>query len=126
MTKEEAKSTLIKDIAILLVGFIIGGIIGLVGFKPENFGDGILFFCLFGMVVGGVPLGWKWASKVITAVGLLSIVFKFFLSWVLGWIAAPVTVIKDIILFVKIMKEKKNDELSEYTAQQEETEQTIN
>lgn len=110
MTKDEAKSILIKDVLTMLIGFIVGGIIGMLILSSDissyRFGEIVLLFFVFGLIFGGLPLGWKWASKVITAVGLISVLFKGILSIVLGWIAAPITVIKDIILFIKIRKEE--------------------
>lgn len=97
MTKSEARKKFMKDLITLVIGIVIGGIIGINAIP----GDKAVAFIMFGLFLGGIPLGWKFASHIITAVSLLGIVAKLFISLVLGWIVAPITVIKDIIsLFV--------------------------
>ena len=66
---------------------------------------------MFGLFLGGIPLGWKFASHIITAVSLLGIVGKLFISLVLGWIVAPITVIKDVISLIVSAKNDTNYEI---------------
>ena len=102
MTKSEAREKFIKDLITLVIGIVVGGIIGINAIP----GDKAVAFIMFGLFLGGIPLGWKFASHIITAVSLIGIIGKLFISLVLGWIAAPITVIKDIVsLFVA----SKND-----------------
>ena len=96
MTKSEARKKFIKDLITLVIGIVIGGIIGINAIP----GDKTVAFIMFGLFLGGIPLGWKFASHIITAVSLIGIIGKLFISLVLGWIAAPITVIKDIISLV--------------------------
>lgn len=96
MTKSEARKKFIKDLITLVIGIVIGGIIGINAIP----GDKAVAFIMFGLFLGGIPLGWKFASHIITAVSLIGIIGKLFISLVLGWIAAPITVIKDIISLV--------------------------
>ena len=99
MTKSEARKKFIKD--------LITGIIGINAIP----GDKAVAFIMFGLFLGGIPLGWKFASHIITAVSLLGIVGKLFISLVLGWIVAPITVIKDIISLIVSAKNDTNYEI---------------
>ena len=100
MTKSEARKKFIKDLITLVIGIVIGGILGINAIP----GDKAVAFIMFGLFLGGIPLGWKFASHIITAVSLIGIIGKLFISLVLGWIAAPITVIKDIVSLVVASK----------------------
>lgn len=107
MTKSEARKKFIKDLITLVIGIVIGGIIGINAIP----GDKVVAFIMFGLFLGGIPLGWKFASHIITAVSLLGIIGKLFISLVLGWIVAPITVIKDIIALIVSAKNDTNYEI---------------
>lgn len=107
MTKSEARKKFIKDLITLVIGIVVGGIIGINAIP----GDKAVAFIMFGLFLGGIPLGWKFASHIITAVSLLGIVGKLFISLVLGWIVAPITVIKDIISLIISAKNDTNYEI---------------
>lgn len=107
MTKSEARKKFIKDLITLVIGIVVGGIIG-INTIP---GDKAVAFIMFGLFLGGIPLGWKFASHIITAVSLMGIVGKLFISLVLGWIVAPITVIKDIISLIVAAKNDTNYEI---------------
>lgn len=107
MTKSEARKKFIKDLITLVIGIVVGGIIGINAIP----GDRAVAFIMFGLFLGGIPLGWKFASHIITAVSLLGIVGKLFISLVLGWIVAPITVIKDIISLIVSAKNDTNYEI---------------
>ncbi len=107
MTKSEARKKFIKDLITLVIGIVVGGIIGINAIP----GDKAVAFIMFGLFLGGIPLGWKFASHIITAVSLLGIVGKLFISLVLGWIVAPITVIKDIISLIVSAKNDTNYEI---------------
>ncbi len=107
MTKSEARKKFIKDLITLVIGIVIGGIIGINAIP----GDKAVAFIMFGLFLGGIPLGWKFASHIITAVSLLGIIGKLFISLVLGWIVAPITVIKDIISLIVSAKNDTNYEI---------------
>lgn len=107
MTKSEAGKKFIKDLITLVIGIVIGGIIGINAIP----GDKVVAFIMFGLFLGGIPLGWKFASHIITAVSLLGIIGKLFISLVLGWIVAPITVIKDIISLIVSAKNDTNYEI---------------
>ena len=55
---------------------------------------------LLTLAVAGLPFGWRWASKIITATSLKGIGIKLLISVLLGFIAIFVVVIKDIIVFI--------------------------
>ena len=107
MTKSEARKKFIKDLITLVIGIVVGGIIGINAIP----GDKAVAFIMFGLFLGGIPLGWKFASHIITAVSLMGIVGKLFISLVLGWIVAPITVIKDIISLIISAKNDTNYEI---------------
>lgn len=107
MTKSEARKKFIKDLITLVIGIVIGGIIGINAIP----GDKAVAFIMFGLFLGGIPLGWKFASHIITAVSLIGIIGKLFISLVLGWIVAPITVIKDIISLIVSAKNDTNYEI---------------
>ena len=107
MTKSEARKKFIKDLITLVIGIVVGGIIGINAIP----GDKAVAFIMFGLFLGGIPIGWKFASHIITAVSLLGIVGKLFISLVLGWIVAPITVIKDIISLIVSAKNDTNYEI---------------
>lgn len=107
MTKSEARKKFIKDLITLVIGIVVGGIIGINAIP----GDKAVAFIMFGLFLGGIPLGWKFASHIITAVSLLGIVGKLFISLVLGWIVAPITVIKDVISLIVSAKNDTNYEI---------------
>lgn len=48
-------------------------------------------------ILGGIVSGWTWADKLIIATGFKGLIFKLLLSLILGWIALPVRIVKDII-----------------------------
>lgn len=107
MTKSEARKKFIKDLITLAIGIVVGGIIGINAIP----GDKAVAFIMFGLFLGGIPLGWKFASHIITAVSLIGIIGKLFISLVLGWIVAPITVIKDIISLIVSAKNDTNYEI---------------
>lgn len=93
-------SKLIKDIVLFLSVGALFAVLTTLDSGIDLTGLIVLVF-LFGCV----PFGWRWASHIITAIGLWGIVIKFIISLFLGFIAAPVEIIKDIIV---VVKEKKN------------------
>ncbi len=94
--KDEMKKQLIKDIVIAVIAWIVASIV-FIALANTGVGMGIFagFFC------AGVPFGWRWMSKVFTAISLYTIAIKAVLSIFLGWIALPIIIIKDIVAFVK-------------------------
>ena len=88
-----SKKTLIKDLVIL------GIMIAIAAATLDTTPLAVIFL--------GVPFGWRWASKIITAVSLTGVVAKFLISAALGYIALPVVLIKDIIAVFVEAKENK-------------------
>ena len=68
-------------------------------------GYAILFICVF-VAFGFVPFGWRWANNIVTAVSLYGIVIKLCLSLLIGFVAGPVTLGKDIISVVSYVKNR--------------------
>lgn len=102
--KQEAKNRLIKDIVTAVVAGVIVTVIFLtmLGSGFSSFGLGELFaLVVLVLVFGGIPFGWRWLSKVVTAIGLWGILIKFIGAFLLGWVALPVVIVKDIIAYVR-------------------------
>ena len=87
------KSQVIKD-------FVLFAVFGLVGAMCAPTGGFALLFVMCFIVLGFIPFGWRWASNIITAVSLYGIVLKLMICLVLGLVAGPVTLGKDIILLL--------------------------
>ncbi len=90
--------TLIKDIIIIV---LLGGLAFLMLSQDEAFGTGLITF--LSLAVAGIPFGWRWASKIISAVSFKGVLIKLGFSALLGCIAIFVVVIGDII---RCFKEK--------------------
>ena len=103
MTKAEAKKVLIKDLITAGISVVVAAII--IGVMVGSTGGGVLSAIFVGIVCGfycaGLPFGWKWISKVVTAIGWLAILIKIFVAIALGLIAFPVTIIIDIVRYCK-------------------------
>ena len=91
-TISKAVFTLIKDAALIAItyGIISAGF----GFSA---GGTMMNTIVTAMFLGGIPFGWRWASKIITAVSIQGILLKLVISFFLGWIAVWVVVGGDII-----------------------------
>lgn len=90
--KKSAVGRLIKD---LLIIAILGGIIALGMSTSDGLSEGQKVF--FWLAFTGLPFGWRWASKIITAVSLYGIGLKAVISVFLGFVAIFVVVIADVI-----------------------------
>lgn len=92
--KREAKFQLIKDLILAVVAWLLCGLV--FAFLTPMGGIGFIISVL----CAGVPFGWRWTSKIFSAFSFYTIVIKFVLSILLGWLAIFVVIIKDIINFV--------------------------
>ena len=90
--KTEAKAQLIKHIVFAVIAWIVAAVLFI-----SLAGAGVGFGILMGFLCAGVPFAWKWLSNIFVAVSITSIAIKALLSVFLGWIAFPVTIIKDVI-----------------------------
>lgn len=95
MTKKESKKILIKDIIIILVAFVCSTAV------VVGMGEDMYMAVLAGVFFSGIPFGWRWLSKVFISLGWFMVLVKLTLSIILGWIALPVVLIKDIVVCVK-------------------------
>ena len=95
--KKEAMKTLIKDLIIIL---ILGGLAAIVIVPDVSMGAGTKWF--FWSAITGIPFGWKWASKLITAITLKGVGLKILFSALLGCIALYVVTIRDVIHFFSV------------------------
>ena len=103
MTKKQATNRLVKDIITTIAAIAVIAVIT-IAFMEMDFLGGIVI----GIFLSGIPFGWRWLSKVITAIGLLAIIAKFFGSILLGWVALPIVIVKDIIQLAAAAKNEKN------------------
>jgi len=93
--KEEMKHQLIKDITVAAIAWVVVSILmGVIGDAGLFGGIFIGFFC------AGVPFGWRWLSNLYTALSLQAVAIKAILAILLGWIALPVVIIKDVVNYV--------------------------
>ena len=101
--KEEAKKQLTKDATIAIITAIIAGTIMFATLPTGDisFFEKIILFIVSGIYFAGLPFGWKWASKIITAVSLMGILIKGLIALVLGWFALIIVIGGDIIRYVK-------------------------
>lgn len=95
--KRNANKTLIKDIIMAALSWVIcaalinaiwGGSTGSVSATEAK---------LMGGFFAGIPFGWRWASKIMTAVTVKGVFIKLGISVVLGWFAIFVVILGDII-----------------------------
>ena len=103
MTKKQATNRLVKDIATAFAAIVVIAAITVAWMEMELFGGIII-----GFMLAGIPFGWRWLSKVFTALGFLAIVAKLFGAILLGWVALPIVLVKDIIQLVVASKNEKN------------------
>lgn len=94
--KEEMRGRLIKDIIIAVIAWVV---VSLLFIALSD--TGVALGILMGFLCAGIPFGWRWLSKVFTAISLYTIAMKAILSVFLGWIALPIIIIKDIVALVK-------------------------
>lgn len=113
--KRNAINTLIKDtITAILAWFIfavmlneiMGGTLGSLNNMEANF---------LATVFAGIPFGWRWASKLITAVSIKGIGIKLGIAFFLGWFAIYVVLITDIIRCIvsSVRENKRTAKISE-------------
>ena len=101
---KQTTKTLIKDVIFMSIPWTIGII-----WAVSMTGGFDFAFLIAGAVFAGIPFGWRWLSNIITAIGLWGILIKGFGAMVLGWIALPVVMTKDIVAFVRARKEDKTE-----------------
>lgn len=94
MFKSEARSRLIKDIILAVVAWLICGLVFAFATPLGGYGFLVAIAC------AGIPFGWRWLSKIITAISFTGIVIKFIGSIVLGWLAIFIILIMDIVNLV--------------------------
>lgn len=98
--KSEYKAQLIKDIVIAGIAWGVGFALFISDFHEYGFwGFFMAFFA--GLMLAGIPFGWKWLSNVFIAVSIFTIALKALGALFLGWIALPVVIIKDVIAYKK-------------------------
>ena len=91
--KSEAKKMLIKDLTTAGIAWAISAVVfGVTGL-------GIFGGIILGMFMAGLPFGWRWLSKFVSACNFQGLLIKVMLSMVLGWLAIFIILIKDIIVY---------------------------
>ena len=107
--KRNAIFTLIKDILFAAVAwgiafFLINGIWGV---DAGGTMDATMANTM-AMMFAGVPFGWRWTSKIISATSIKGVGIKLLISVFLGWIAIFVTMVVDAIgVIVHLVKAKR-------------------
>lgn len=90
--KKKAILTLVKDILLIA---ILGGFMALLCSVETSLSYGGLVFVW--LAITGLPFGWRWASKIITAVSLKGIAIKALIAALLGCVAIFAVPIADVI-----------------------------
>lgn len=88
------KNQLIKDIVIACAAWLISALL-FTAIMEGNF-IGSLFI---GFFLAGIPFGWKFLSKIYVALSFQAIAIKAILAILVGWVALPIVLVKDIIVF---------------------------
>ena len=90
--KKNAFATLIKDIILALVAWGISAMLLQSGLGMPG-GDA----AMLATMCAGIPFGWRWSSKIISAVSLKGIGIKLFISLLLGMFAIFLVLGWDVI-----------------------------
>lgn len=90
--KNNAFATLIKDVILALVAWGISAMLLQSGFGIPG-GDA----AMLATVCAGIPFGWRWSSKIISAVSFKGIGIKLVISLILGMFAIFVVLGWDVI-----------------------------
>lgn len=90
--KKNAFATLIKDIILALVAWGISAMLLQSGLGMPG-GDA----AMLATMCAGIPFGWRWSSKIISAVSLKGIGIKLFISLFLGMFAIFLVLGWDVI-----------------------------
>ena len=90
--KKNAFATLIKDVILALAAWGICAMLLQSGFEMGG-SEAAMMATAF----AGIPFGWRWASKIITAVSFYGIGIKLLISFVLGMFAIFVVLGLDVI-----------------------------
>lgn len=81
----------VKDLLLLAAAAAAGYIITRSGFASETYAG------VGAYMAACLPFGWRWASRIITAVSLYGVGIKAVLSVVLGIFAAPICLLVDLV-----------------------------
>ena len=95
MTKNPT-TTLIKDIILALIAWGLSAMV-FKSLMPDMDTYGITIPSAY---CAGIPFGWRWASKIITAVSLYGVAIKLAISLILGMFAIVIVLGGDVIRFI--------------------------
>ena len=90
--KKNAFATLIKDVILALVAWGISAMLLQSGFDMTG-GDA----AMLATMCAGIPFGWRWSSKIISAVSLKGVGIKLLISLFLGCFAIFLVIGLDVI-----------------------------
>lgn len=96
--KNNAISRLVKDLILAAIAIVIAVVI----FKTFE----LSILSAVALFVPGLPFGWRWASKLITAVTMQGLSTKIGIAMVLGWFAMPVVLISDVVRCIAATKKE--------------------
>ena len=107
--KRNAVATMIKDILFAVIAwgiaaFFINALWGSMGNGAMSAGDAKMLALFF----ASIPFGWRWASKIITAMTMKGVFIKLSIAFFLGWFAIFVVLIGDIIFLVSHLAKKQS------------------
>ena len=105
--KRNAIAKMIKDIVFAAIAWgiftlILSFIFGPYGYNSMDAHDIKMCAILF----AGIPFGWRWASKIITAVTMKGVFIKLAIAFFLGWVAGIVVMIGDVVYLLTYLISK--------------------
>ena len=99
--KRNAIATLVKDLLLIAV---LGGIALGMCRADGTLSSGMeTFICI---AIAGIPFGWRWASKIITAASFKGVGLKLLIAACLGCVAVFVVTLGDVIRAVSYLYAK--------------------
>ena len=94
--KRQAITILVKDIVIAVAAYLI------ITFFLKESGANVFYGSpmnrmFIGLALAGIPFGYRWASKMFTAISFKGFLIKLLIGVLLGWLAIFVVIIGDVI-----------------------------
>lgn len=99
LTKSAAIWNLVKHIGVILICCVAA-----MALLSNDFGGGSWFMGLF---LAGIPFGFRTMKSVIISNSLTWMLILLLVAMIIGWIALPIVLTKDIIALVRASKEEK-------------------
>ena len=111
-TQQKTKGFYIKKLIIQAVSIAIGVLIAMSPLGNSNVAAVPGMTVAIGICLAGLPSGWQIATKILGhALNFYTIAIKFVLSLLIGMVAFPVMLIKNIVGLILAIRNDKNMEV---------------